>query len=164
MYAYKYRVALCLRDLEPRLHIKRFLAPLVVCVSVIEKHILGARHNASDTSGAERGAKLLCEREIYVLFKNSVNTYRAAVLAAVPRVYHDSYRAFSRRFGDSLARLTCRIAPVLCSFRDRREREEKQKYRKESQNKNKKQREMRRSIFHKYVLVAFHKKYGAKLK
>ena len=121
MYAYKYRVALCLRDLEPRLHIKRFLAPLVVCVSVIEKHILGARHNASDTSGAERGAKLLCEREIYVLFKNSVNTYRAAVLAAVTCVYYDRYRTLPRRIGDRF----CRLGGWLTSASG--DREEKQK-------------------------------------
>lgn len=149
MYAYKYRVALRFGDLEPRLHIKCLLAPLVVGVSVVEKHILGARHHARYSSGGESVKKLLCEREIYVLFKHSVDTDRASVLAAVPRVYHDSNGAFFRRFGDILAWITRRIAPVLCSFRDRREREEKQKYRKESQNKNKKQREMRRSIFHK---------------
>lgn len=164
MYAYKYRVALRFGDLEPRLHIECLLASLVVGISVVEKHILGARHNAPDSSGGESFKKLLCEREIYVLFKHSVDTDRASVLAAVPRVYHDSNGAFSRRFGDSLARLTCRIAPVLCSFRDRREREEKQKYREESQNKNKKQEKRGRSVFHKYVLVAFHKKIWCEIK
>ena len=149
MYAYKYRVALRFCNLKSGFGVERLLAPLVVGISVVEKHILGARHNAPDSSGGESVKKLLCEREIYVLFKHSVDTDRASVLAAVPRVYHDSNRAFSRRFGDSLARLTCRIAPVLCSFRDRREREEKQKYRKESQNKNKKQEKRGRSIFHK---------------
>ena len=149
MYAYKYRVALRLGYLEPRLHIERLLAPLVVGISVVEKHILCARHHARYSARRESVKKLFCEREIYVLFKHSVGTDRASVLAAVPRVYHDSYRAFSRCFCDILARLARHIAPVLCSFRDRREREEKQKYRKESQNKNKKQKEMGRSIFHK---------------
>ena len=149
MYAYKYRVALRLGDLESRLHIKCLLAPLVVGISVVEKHILGARHHARYSARRESVKKLFCEREIYVLFKHSVDTDRASVLAAVPRVYHDSNGAFSRRFGDILARLTCRVAPVLCSFRNRREREEKQKYREESQNKNKKQEKRGRSIFHK---------------
>ena len=125
MYAYKYRVALCLRDLEPRLHIKRLLAPLVVDVSVIEKHILGARHNAADASGAERGAKLLCEREIYVLFKHSVNTYRAAVLAAVTCVYYDRDRTLSRCICDRF----CRLGGWLTSASG--DREEKQKDREE---------------------------------
>ena len=149
MYAYKYRVALRLGDLEPRLHIKCLLAPLVVGISVVEKHILGARHHARYSARRESVKKLFCEREIYVLFKHSVDTDRASVLAAVSRVYHDSDRAFSLCFCDILARLARRIAPVLCSFRDRREREEKQKYREESQNKNKKQEEMGRSVFHK---------------
>lgn len=164
MYAYKYCVALRLGDLKSGFRVERLLAPLVVGISVVEKHILGARHHARYSSRRESVKKLFCEREIYVLFKHSVDTDRASVLAAVPRVYHDSNGAFSRRFGDSLARLTCRIATVLCSFGDRREREEKQKYRKESQNKNKKQEKRGRSVFHKCVLVAFHKKIWCEIK
>ena len=125
MYAYKYRVALRLCNLKSGFGVERLLAPLVVGVSVIEKHILGARHNAPDSSGAERGAKLLREREIYVLFEHSVDTYRAAVLAAVTCVYYDRDRTLPRRIGDRF----CRLGGWLTSASG--DREEKQKDREE---------------------------------
>ena len=94
MYTDKNSVFIAFGDLFSCLHIKKLFSSLIVLRSVIKQDILVASKYAFYSFRGQNSLDLSGYRQIYILFKGSVDADRSAVLAAVSRIYYHDRTAF----------------------------------------------------------------------
>ena len=95
MDAHKNTVGGLFGDLDPCGGVELFLTSLVICTYVVQKLILGSRHNYVYALTLELFFYKLGDLEVKVLFKHARSGLRSAVLAAVTRI-EDNGRIFLR--------------------------------------------------------------------